>query len=104
MALRTELGHARVYRPAPDVDETDLLAPAGRAGHPRHRPAHARPSWAGVSRRARGSSQGPVNGGASDGDVVLFVVGADGDLRVASADKPPPVKAGDRVIALVGAA
>ena len=31
------------------------------------------------------------------------MVTADGDLRVASAGKPPLVKAGDRVIALVGA-
>jgi hypothetical protein len=43
------------------------------------------------------------NGGPPDGGVALFVVTADGDLRVASAGKPPPRKAGDRVIALVGA-
>jgi hypothetical protein len=46
--------------------------------------------------------EGSVNGGMSDGAVALFVVTADGDLRVASAGKPPPVKAGDRVIALAG--
>ena len=28
----TELGHGRVYRSAPDLDETDLLAPAGEQG------------------------------------------------------------------------
>ena len=32
LALRTELGHGRVYRAAPDIDETDLLAPAGEQG------------------------------------------------------------------------
>ena len=32
LALRTELGHGRVYRAAPDLDETDLLAPAGEKG------------------------------------------------------------------------
>jgi hypothetical protein len=32
IALRTELGHGRVYRVAPDPDETDLLAPAGEEG------------------------------------------------------------------------
>ena len=36
-------------------------------------------------------------------EIALFVVTAEGDLRVASAGKPPPVKAGDRVIALAGA-
>ncbi|HEX5898132.1 MAG TPA: hypothetical protein VFY32_01950 [Solirubrobacteraceae bacterium] len=54
VALRTELGHGRVYRAAP-------------------------------------------------GEVALFAVTADGDLRVASPGKSPPMKAGDRVIALVGA-
>jgi NhaP-type Na+/H+ or K+/H+ antiporter len=32
VALRTELGHGRVYRVAPDPNETDLLAPAGEQG------------------------------------------------------------------------
>ena len=97
-----ELGHGRVYRAAPDIDETDLLAPARRAGDPRRRPATS----AELGRRFEAGArlvEEPVNGGASDGDVALFVVTADGDLRVASADKPPLVKAGDRVIALVGA-
>jgi NhaP-type Na+/H+ or K+/H+ antiporter len=102
MALRTELGHARVYRPAPDVDETDLLAPAGEPGIL----GTGLLTSAELGRRfAAGARlvEGPVNGGASDGDVVLFVISPDGDLRVASADRPPPAKAGDRVIALVGA-
>ena len=58
-----------------------------------------------IRREAQGARlvEGPVNGGASEGDVALFVVSADGDLRVASPGKSPLVKAGDRVIALVGA-
>jgi hypothetical protein len=103
VALRTELGHARVYRPAPDVDETDLLAPAGEQGIL----GTELLTSAELGRRfAAGARlvEGPVDGGASDGDVALFVVTAGGDLRVACAGKPPPVKAGDRVIALVGAA
>ena len=102
LALRTELGHGRVYRVAPDLDETDLLAPAGEKGIL----GTDMLTSADLGRRfAAGARlvEGPVNGGASDGDVALFVVSADGDLRVASPGKSPPVKAGDRVIALVGA-
>ena len=102
LALRTELGHGRVYRAAPDIDETDLLAPAGEQGI---LGADMLTSAELGRRFAAGARlvEEPVNGGASDGDVALFVVTADGDLRVASAGKPPLVKAGDRVIALVGA-
>ena len=102
LALRTELGHGRVYRVAPDLDETDLLAPAGEKGIL----GTDMLTSADLGRRfAAGARlvEGPVNGGASDGDVALFVVSADGDLRVASPGKSPSVKAGDRVIALVGA-
>ena len=102
LALRTELGHGRVYRVAPDLDETDLLAPAGEKGIL----GTDMLTSADLGRRfAAGArlAESPVNGGASDGDVALFVVSADGDLRVASPGKSPPVKAGDRVIALVGA-
>jgi hypothetical protein len=102
LALRTELGHGRVYRAAPDLDETDLFAPAGEQGilgtDLLTSPELGRRFAAGAR-----VVEGPVNGGMRDGDVALFVVTADGDLRVASAGKPPPVKVGDRVIALVGA-
>jgi NhaP-type Na+/H+ or K+/H+ antiporter len=102
VALRTELGHGRVYRAAPDVDETDLVAPAGEQGI-----LGTDPLTSGELRRqfAAGARlvERPVHGGASDGEVALFVVTADGNLRVASAGKPPPVMAGDRVVALVGA-
>jgi hypothetical protein len=102
LALRTELGHGRVYRAAPDHDETDLFAPAGEQGIL----GTDMLTSAELGRRfAAGGRlvEGPVNGGVSDGTVALFVVSADGDLRVASAGKSPPVKTGDRVIALVGA-
>jgi NhaP-type Na+/H+ or K+/H+ antiporter len=103
LALRTELGHGRVYRAAPDLDETDLFAPAGEQGIL----AADMLTSAELGRRfAAGARlvEGPVNGGVSDGAVALFVVTADGGLRVASAGKSPPVKAGDRIITLVGAA
>jgi hypothetical protein len=102
VALRTELGHGRVYRAAPDVDETDLLAPAGEQGILGTDPLTS----AELGRRFEAGArlvEGPLNGRASDGGVALFVVTADGDLRVASSGRPPPVKAGDRVIALVEA-
>jgi hypothetical protein len=102
LALRTELGHGRVYRAAHDHDETDLFAPAGEQGIL----GTDMLTSAELGRRfAAGGRlvEGPVNGGVSDGTVALFVVSADGDLRVASAGKSPPVKTGDRVIALVGA-
>jgi len=103
LALRTELGHGRVYRAAPDFDETDLLAPAdeqGILGTDTLTSAELGRRFAAGARIV----EGPVGNGASDGDVALFVVTADGDLRVASGGKPPPVKAGDRLIRLVGAA
>ena len=103
LALRTELGHGRVYRAAPDIDETDLLAPAGEQGIlgadmltsaelGRRFAAGARlVEEPGQRRRVRWRRRRSSWSRA------------DGDLRVASAGKPPPVKAGDRVIALVGA-
>jgi hypothetical protein len=102
LALRTELGHGRVYRAAPDLDETDLLAPAGEQGI---LGADELTSSELGRRFAAGARlvEGPVNGGVSAGAVALFVVTAGGELRVASAGKSPPVKAGDRVIALAGA-
>jgi hypothetical protein len=103
LALRTELGHGRVYRAAPDFDETDLLAPAdeqGILGTDTLTSAELGRRFAAGARIV----EGPVGNGASDGEVALFVVTADGDLRVASGGKPPPVKAGDRLIRLVGAA
>jgi hypothetical protein len=105
LALRTELGHGRVYRAAPDLDETDLLAPAGEQGilgTDMLTSAELGRRFAAGARLVEGPINGGASDGASDGAVALFVVTADGDLRVASAGKSPPVKAGDRVIALAG--
>jgi hypothetical protein len=107
VALRTELGHGRVYRAAPDRDETDLLAPAGEQGI---LGTHELTSAELGRRFATGARlvEQPVNGrpqraAAPAGEVALFVVTAAGDLRVASAGKAPAIKAGDRIIALVAA-
>jgi hypothetical protein len=102
LALRTELGHGRVHRSAPDLEETDLLAPAGEQGILGADMLTSAELERRFAAGARLVEESP-NGGPPDGGVALFVVTADGDLRVASAGKPPPRKAGDRVIALVGA-
>jgi NhaP-type Na+/H+ or K+/H+ antiporter len=107
VALRTELGHGRVHRVAPDPYETDLLAPAGEEGILGGDVLTS----AEVSRRfATGARlvDEPVDGGPQrvaevNGEVALFVVTATGGLRVASGGKAPPAKAGDRIIALTGA-
>jgi hypothetical protein len=101
LALRAELGHGRVYRAAPDRDETDLLAPAGEQGI---LGTDALTSAELDRRFAAGARivEGPAGNGASDGEAALFVVTAGGDLRVACAGKSLPVAAGDRVITLVG--
>jgi NhaP-type Na+/H+ or K+/H+ antiporter len=107
IALRTELGHGRVYRAAPDLDETDLIAPAGEQGilgTDLLTSAELRRQFAAGARLVEEPVNGlPQHAAGYDGEVALFVVTAAGDLHVASAGKPPPVKAGDRVIALVGA-
>jgi NhaP-type Na+/H+ or K+/H+ antiporter len=107
VALRTELGHGRVYRAAPDRDETDLLAPAGEQGILGTDELTSAELGRRFATGARLVEQ-PVNGrpqraAAPAGEVALFAVTAAGDLRVASAGKAPAVKAGDRIIALVGA-
>jgi NhaP-type Na+/H+ or K+/H+ antiporter len=107
VALRTELGHGRVYRAAPDRDETDLLAPAGEQGILGTDELTSAELGRRFATGARLVEQ-PVNGrpqraAAPAGEVALFAVTAAGDLRVASAGRAPAVKAGDRIIALVGA-
>ena len=107
LALRTELGHGRVYRAAPDVDETDLLAPAGEQGilgSDVLTSAELRRQFAAGARLVEEPVDGgPTRAGGANGEVALFVVTAAGELRVASAGRPPAAKAGDRIIALAGA-
>jgi NhaP-type Na+/H+ or K+/H+ antiporter len=106
VALRTELGHGRVYRAAPDLDETDLLAPAGEQGilgTDELTSAELRRRFATGARLVEEPVDGrPQRPAASDGELALFVVTAAGGLRVASAGHPAAAKAGDRIIALVG--
>jgi hypothetical protein len=106
VALRTELGHGRVYRAAPDLDETDLLAPAGEQGilgTDELTSAELRRRFATGARLVEEAVDGrPQRPAASDGELALFVVTAAGGLRVASAGHPAAAKAGDRIIALVG--
>jgi NhaP-type Na+/H+ or K+/H+ antiporter len=106
VALRTELGHGRVYRAAPDLDETDLLAPAGEQGifgTDGLTSAELRRQFAAGARLVEEPVDGePGRARPSNGDLALFVVTAAGGLRVASAGEPPLARAGDRIIALVG--
>jgi hypothetical protein len=101
-ALRIELGHGRVFRVAPDPEETDLLAPEGEPGIlgdadltsaelARRYEAGARF----ISRDADGRSQGAH-------DVALFTVTAAGGLYVAHGGRTPRAQAGDTIIALAG--
>jgi NhaP-type Na+/H+ or K+/H+ antiporter len=107
LALRTELGHGRVFRAAPDVEETDLLAPTGEEGilgADRLTSAELRRRFATGARLV----EEPVDGRSqrrirSDGEMALFVVTAAGDLRVAASGRTPTAVAGDRIIALAGA-
>jgi NhaP-type Na+/H+ or K+/H+ antiporter len=105
VALRTELGHGRVYRAAPDLDETDLLAPAGEQGilgTDELTSAELRRRFATGARLVEEAVDGRPRHAAANGELALFVVTAGGGLRVASAGHPAAAKAGDRIIALVG--
>jgi NhaP-type Na+/H+ or K+/H+ antiporter len=105
VALRTELGHGRVYRAAPDLDETDLLAPAGEQGilgTEMLTSADLRRRFATGARLVEEAVDGRPRHAAANGELALFVVTAAGGLRVASAGHPASAKAGDRIIALVG--
>jgi NhaP-type Na+/H+ or K+/H+ antiporter len=105
VALRTELGHGRVYRAAPDLDETDLLAPAGEQGilgTDELTSAELRRRFATGARLVEEAVDGRPRHAAANGELALFVVTAGGGLRVASAGHPAEAKAGDRIIALVG--
>jgi Trk K+ transport system NAD-binding subunit len=104
--LRTELGHDRVFRVAPDLEETDLLAPAGEEGILGH---EALTSGELGRRLAAGARLVPqavdgesLGGATDDGEVALFVVTASGGLHVAAAGRAPPARAGDTIIALGG--
>jgi NhaP-type Na+/H+ or K+/H+ antiporter len=107
VALRTELGHGRVFRVAPDMEETDLLAPAGEEGilgDEALTSAELRQRFATGARLVPEAVDGHSrHGSGHDGELALFVVTASGGLHVAAAGRAPPAQAGDTIIALAGA-
>jgi hypothetical protein len=107
VALRTELGHDRVFRVAPDIEETDLLAPAGEEGilyDEALTSAELRRRFAAGARLVPEAVDGDSrNGPAHDGELALFVVTASGDLNVAAAGRAARARSGDTIIALAGA-
>jgi NhaP-type Na+/H+ or K+/H+ antiporter len=104
VALRTELGHGRVYRVAPDIDEMDLLAPPdepGILGADSLTSAELRQRFANGARLVEASVDGrSPRAGRSDGELALFVVSAGGALQVVTEREEPRTRAGDTVIVL----
>jgi NhaP-type Na+/H+ or K+/H+ antiporter len=100
--LRTELGHGRVFRVAPNFEETDLLAPADEPGILGGEDLTS----AELARRFDAGAQlvrHEADGGAQRGDeVALFAVTAAGALHVANGGRAPRRQAGDTIIALAG--
>jgi len=105
--LREDLGHGHVYRIAPDPDEPDLVPPASAAdilGGEGLTRAELTRLLARGARLVRTTLDGsdrvevPVDG------TLLFVIGANGEMRAATHDDRQQIRAGDTVIQLVGAA
>jgi len=100
--LRIELGHARVYRVAPDPREGDLAAPPGEAGIV----ANERLTFAELQRRLGSGARLvviDVNGrplGDPAVEVPLFVISASGEVRVVTGDAAPNACPGDRIVVL----
>jgi NhaP-type Na+/H+ or K+/H+ antiporter len=100
--LRSELGHARVYRLAPDRDAPQLLPPPAEVG------IFVRDglTFADLSQRFAGGAQVVTATAGSHPDhgvdrgIPLFVVASDGDVSVAVDGRRPPVRPGDTVITL----
>ena len=92
--LRVELGHAHVFRAASDPEEGDFAPAPGESGII----ANGHPTSAELDRYvAEGWELVERDGG--DG-VALFVIGAAGDIRVATEDTDLEPGPGDRVIVL----
>jgi NhaP-type Na+/H+ or K+/H+ antiporter len=104
VALRTELGHDRVYRVAPDLEEMDLLAPPdepGILGAESLTSAELRRRFATGARLVASSVDGRSPRTARpDGELALFVVSAGGALQVVTGREEPRTRAGDTVIVL----
>lgn len=113
--LRADLGHAHVFRAAPEPGGGDLELPPGELGVL----GGEHVTFAEVSRRlmagerlrdaivgagdvpagAGSASSAPADDGRA-GDVLLAVVTAAGDVHLATRGEPPPVHAGDTTIVL----
>jgi NhaP-type Na+/H+ or K+/H+ antiporter len=104
VALRTELGHDRVYRVAPDLEEMDLLAPPdepGILGAESLTSAELRRRFATGARLVAASVDGrSARTARPDGELALFVVSAGGALHVVTGREEPQARAGDTVIVL----
>jgi hypothetical protein len=99
--LRRELGHGHVYRVAPEPEISALLPPAAEIGI-LGSPAL---TFLELSRRFDGGAHIVERSGQDlasvDGEVPLFVVGADGRLSVAHDGRPPRARPGERLLVLV---
>jgi NhaP-type Na+/H+ or K+/H+ antiporter len=104
IALRTELGHGRVYRVAPDIEEMDLLAPPdepGILGAESLTSAELGRRFANGARLVEASVDGRSPRAArANGELALFVITAGGALHVVTGREEPLARAGDTVIVL----
>jgi NhaP-type Na+/H+ or K+/H+ antiporter len=104
IALRTELGHGRVYRVAPDIEEMDLLAPPdepGILGAESLTSAELGRRFASGARLVEASVDGRSPRAARpNGELALFVITAGGALHVVTDREEPPTRTGDTVIVL----
>ena len=102
--LRSELGHGHVFRVAPDPEEPDLLPPsseAGILGGPALTFAELSTRFAGGARIETRTVNEPAGSTDGHGEEPLFAVDPGGRLTIAADGRPPDVRAGDTVIALV---
>jgi NhaP-type Na+/H+ or K+/H+ antiporter len=102
--LRKELGHRHVYRVAPHPDEPDLLPPSREAGILGDRSltfAELERQFAFGARIVSRSANQVLGAEGSRTEVPLFAVTHDGRLSIAADGRPPEIRSGDTVIALV---
>lgn len=104
--LRAELGHAHVFRAAPEPGGGDLAVPPGEPGIL----GGGQVTYAEVDRRLaggarlRGAVLGEEEPEGRDGrrDLLMVVVTAAGEVRVAAGGEAPPAAPGDTMIVLSG--
>jgi NhaP-type Na+/H+ or K+/H+ antiporter len=101
--LRDELGHAHVYRVAPDPEEPDLLPPSietGILGSSALTFAELSRLFAEGARFVNRSGDENARPDATQTEVPLVVVGAEGRLRFVTEGLAPDPQSGDTVIHL----